>query len=136
MSIPRMNVSFGSGDICSPFSNCSQRNSLISLISSLEFEDDGYMDRMACPASDGSYVLLCKRFYDNFFRTEAWPQSPSLIGEDSLASPKSTSILMVFLLICVLVIIGLCLTNFVNIRKVKKYQNKISIMERNTFESP
>ena len=136
MSIPRMNLSFGSGDICSPFSNCSQRDSLINLISSLQFEDDGYMDSMTCPASGGSYVLLCKSFYDNFFRMEALPQSPSLIGEDSLAHPKSTSILMILLLICVLVIIGLCLTNFVNIRKVKKYQRKLHIMERNTFELP
>ena len=123
MSIPRMNLTFGPGDICSPFLNCSQRNSLINLISSLQFEDDGYMDSMTCPASGGSYVLLCKSFYDNFFRMEALPQSPSLIGEDSLAHLKNTSVLTIILLISVLVITGLCSTNFVIIKKVMKYQS-------------
>ena len=136
MSIPRLNMSFGPGDTCSPFSNCSQRDSLINLISSLQFEEDGYMNSMGCPESGGSYVLLCKSFYDNFFRMESLPQSPSLIGEDHLAHAKTTSTLMILLLVCVLVIIGLCLTNFVNIRKVKKYQSTVRILERNTFELP
>ena len=68
---------------------------LINLISSLQFVDDGYMNRTTCPESGGAYVLLCKSFYDNFLVTEALPQSPALIGEDSFAYLKNTSILMI-----------------------------------------
>ena len=133
MSIPRFNLSFGNGDNCSPLSSCSQRDSLINLISSLQFEDDGYSNSMECAFSNNSYVLLCKSFYESFFRLESMPQSTSLNGHDNADEGKTSSILLILLLISVLIIICLVLNNLVNIRKITKYQKRVRGMERNSY---
>ena len=134
MSIPRFNLSFGNEVNCSPLSSCSQRDSLINLISSLQFEEDGYSNSMECAFSNNSYVLLCKSFYESFFRLESLPQSSTLNGHDNTDEEKSTSLLLILLLISALTIIGIVFNNSVNIRKIMKYQKRIREMERNTYE--
>ena len=133
MSIPRFNLSFGNGLDCSPLLSCLQRDSLINLISNLQFEEDGYSNSMECAFSNNSYVLLCKSFYESFFRIESLPQSATLNGHDNTNGGNSTSLLLILLLISALIIIGLVLNNSVNIRKIMKYQEKIREMERNSY---
>lgn len=104
---PRLWLPFGPGD-CSPFSNCTQRDELISLITNFHFANDDYDNNMDCSHSSSSYVLLCRSFYNNYVETSSLPDQ----------------IIWIAILVCVVIIVCLSLNTVRLVKKVRQYENQ------------
>ena len=106
MDGPRLELAFGPRNSCSPFSNCTQRDELLNIISKFSFEDDGRDDNMNCAQSSGSYVLICHSLYNMAF--------------------AGTDIPMLGILLAVAVLVILCLSTYiVKLKKMINYQQNI-----------
>ena len=116
MTMPRLHVTFSpNNQNCAPFQNCTQRNDLVNLISTLEFtdsnEDINLEDEISCElAQNPKYALLCGDYYEELLSCQDGLQEQFDSG-----STKS-QILGVVIFICVMAIIGLVL-NTVRLRR-------------------
>ena len=135
---PRLNLPFGPGK-CSPLANCTQRDSLINLITNLDFEDDGFENSMKCAQSTETYVLTCRSFYDNAIRDESLPD-PCSMSETNITSDSTERVIWMVLLLCVLVIVCLSLNTlrlvsklrrdqFYEIRNNQESENRVDLFE-------
>ena len=118
MTGPRLHLPFGPG-ACSPFSNCTQRDSLITLITSLNFEEDGLDNNMDCAHSSNSYVLQCRSFYESSMQMDNIIQS-RLVSQPPDTTISSNQILGLLLILCVILIFFLSLNTLRLERKLRK----------------
>ena len=135
MTGPRLHLPFGPG-ACSPFSNCTQRDSLITLITSLNFEEDGFDNNMDCSHSSNSYVLQCRSFYESSMQMDNIIQS-RLVSQPPDTTISSNQILGLLLILCVILIFFLSLNTLRLERKLRNCKhdymtlpNRISYVDR------
>ena len=140
MTGPRLHLPFGPG-ACSPFSNCTQRDSLITLITNLNFEEDGLDNNMDCSHSSNSYVLQCRSFYESSMQMDNIIQS-RLVSQPPDTTISSNQILGLLLILCVILIFFLSLNTLRLERKLRKCKydymtlpNGISYVDRKVLST-